>query len=217
LSHFERAVKKITSACPFQDGTDSSPATVGLADARRLPVEDGSVDIVITSPPYLNAIDYIRGHKFSLIWMGYSIRELRGIRSTNVGTEIAAKPESGDTATERVMQMMCPVEHLPSRHAGMVRQYTRDMRGVLTETKRVLRAGGKAVFVIGNCNLRKIFIENSKCIEGIATELGMAISTIRSRPLPENRRYLPPPGSSGAGKQLKNRMREEVILTLLKN
>lgn len=44
----------------------------------------------------------------------------------------------------------------------------------------------------------------------------MPVNTIRSRPLPENRRYLPPPESLGAGKQLKKRMREEVILTLLK-
>ena len=217
LSHFERTVKQITKACPFQDGDNNPPASVGFADARRLPLEDNSVDIVITSPPYLNAIDYIRGHKFSLIWMGYSIKELRGVRKTNVGTEIVAKPEKGDESTERVMQMMCTLDNLSSRHAGMLRQYVRDMRGVLSETKRVLRAGGKAVFVVGNCNLRQIFVRNSKCIEGIANELDMPVSTIRKRPLPENRRYLPPPDSSGAGKQLKKRMREEVILTLLKN
>lgn len=217
LEHFERAVKQITKVCPFQNGDTNPPASVDFADARRLPLEDNSVDIVITSPPYLNAIDYIRGHKFSLIWMGHSIEELRGVRTTNVGTEIVAKPEKGDESTERVMQMMCAVGDLPSRHTGMLRQYVRDMRGVLSETKRVLRAGGKAIFVVGNCNLRKNFVENSKCIEGIADELGMAVSTIRRRPLPENRRYLPPPESSGAGKQLEKRMREEVILTLLRN
>jgi hypothetical protein len=91
------------------------------------------------------------------------------------------------------------------------------MRAVLSETKRVLRVGGKAVFVVGNCNLRQIFVENSKCIERLADELGIAVTTVRRRPLPENRRYLPPPESSGAGKQLNKRMREEVILTLLRN
>ncbi len=166
---------------------------------------------------YLNAIDYIRGHKFSLIWMGHSIEELRSIRTTNVGTEVTAKEERQDKHTEKIMQAMCAVDDLSSRHAGMLRQYVRDMRSVLSETKRVLRVGGKAVFVVGNCNLRQIFVENSKCIERLANEIGMAVSTVRRRPLPENRRYLPPPESLGAGKQLKKRMREEVILTFLKN
>ena len=90
------------------------------------------------------------------------------------------------------------------------------MRVVLSETNRVLRSGGKAVFVVGNCNLRETFVQNSKCIEGLARELGMKVGKIRSRPLPENRRYLPPPESLGAGDALKKRMREEVIITLLK-
>lgn len=148
LSHFERAVKQITKACPFQDGDDNPPAFVGFADARRLPLEDNSVDVVITSPPYLNAIDYIRGHKFSLIWMGHSIKELREVRTTNVGTEIIAKRERGDESTERIMRMMCVPGDLSSCHAGMLRRYVRDMRGVLSETRRVLRSGGKAVFVV---------------------------------------------------------------------
>jgi SAM-dependent methyltransferase len=149
--------------------------------------------------------------------MGHSLEKLRGVRTTNVGTETVAKTKEGDTGTENIMQMMCSVNNLSKRNAGMLRGYVRDMRAVLSETKRVLRSGGKAVFVVGNCNLRETFVQNSRGIEGLAAELGMEVSKIRRRPLPENRRYLPPPESMGAGKALKKRMREEVILTLLKN
>jgi hypothetical protein len=148
--------------------------------------------------------------------MGHSIEKLRGVRATNVGTETIARTQAGDTSTEHIMGLMCPVDTLSSRSAGMLRQYVRDMRAILSETKRVLRRYGKAVFVVGNCNIRETFVENSKCIEGLAEELGMVVRKVRRRPLPENRRYLPPPGSSAAGKFLKKRMREEVIITLLK-
>ena len=111
---------------------------------------------------------------------------------------------------------MCPVGKLSPKHNRMLRQYVHDMRAVLSETKRVLRADGKAIFVVGNCNLRDTFVQNSECIKGLASELGMIVSNTRSRPLPENRRYLPPPEASSAGKALKKRMREEVIITLLK-
>jgi len=217
FDRFERAVNQVIKSSPFLNkNADYAAGSMGYADARKLPLGDNSVDMVITSPPYLNAIDYIRGHKFSLIWMGHSLKKLRGVRTTNVGTETVAKAEEGDTATERIMQMMCPVNNLTKRNAGILRGYVRDMRVVLSETNRVLRSGGKAVFVVGNCNLRETFVQNSKCIEGLARELGMKVGKIRSRPLPENRRYLPPPESLGAGDALKKRMREEVIITLLK-
>lgn len=217
FDHFEHSVKRMVKAAPFSSTNVLHPkASVDFADARKIPMGDGSVDIVITSPPYLNAIDYIRGHKFSLVWMGHSIGMLRGLRSTNVGTESVGGKPIGDTATENIIGMMCSVNELANRHTQMLCQYVQDMRAVLSETKRVLRPGGKAVFVIGNSNVRDVFVQNSKCIEGLAKEMGMVVSKTRSRPLPENRRYLPPPGSASAGKALKKRMREEVIITLLK-
>lgn len=215
FDRFEHAVNYIAKTAPFQnDITGHPPASVDFADARHLPVADKSVDLIITSPPYLNAIDYIRGHKFSLIWMGYSIEKLRNIRATNVGTEKITNSLLEDEDTTHIMGLMCSVNDLSKRNVAMLRQYVLDMRSILAETKRVLRSGGKAIFVVGNSSIRDTFILNSKCIEGLAVELGMRVRKVRSRPLPENRRYLPPPESKTAGKSLNKRMREEVILTI---
>jgi len=57
------------------------------ADVRNIPITDGFIDVVITSPPYLNAIDYLRGHKLSLAWLGYKISDIIPIRSNNIGAE----------------------------------------------------------------------------------------------------------------------------------
>ena len=40
----------------------------------------------MTSPPYLNAIDYMRTSKFSLVFLGSRLNELRAIRSAAIGT-----------------------------------------------------------------------------------------------------------------------------------
>ena len=60
-----------------QEEKTGPAAQVYKGDARHLDLRDRSVDLVITSPPYLNAIDYLRCSKFSLVWMGYSVGELR--------------------------------------------------------------------------------------------------------------------------------------------
>ncbi len=43
-------------------------------NAKQMPLQNNSIDLIVTSPPYANnAIDYMRAHKFSLIWFNQSI------------------------------------------------------------------------------------------------------------------------------------------------
>ncbi len=217
FDRFIQSLNQIIKASPFKDSEQAKPAaSVREADARFLDLESESVDMAITSPPYLNAIDYLRGHKLSLVWMGFSTDTIRQLRSTNVGSEIKARAKAEDDLTEKVIDKICDVDQLSPRAIGMLRQYLRDMKLVLSEIYRVLTCPGKAVLVVGNCNLEKTFIKNSKGIELLAENVGLRKQKSSKRALPENRRYLPPPDSLGAGKQLKKRMREEVILTFLK-
>jgi DNA modification methylase len=217
FDRFSSSVEYIIGSAPFPKLNARSPAArVRLADARNLPLPDESVDVVITSPPYLNAIDYIRGHKLSLVWMKHSIGSLRQVRATNVGTETMAHANRADTQTESVIDRMCIKSRLSRRNTGLLRQYVHDMRQVMTEVRRVLRRNAKAVFVIGDCNIRGVFVRNSKCLIALAKELGLTVTKTRRRPLPDSRRYLPPPASTRDGHTLSKRMREEVIITMRK-
>ena len=54
-------------------------------------LDDETVDLIITSPPYAsNAIDYMRAHKFSLVWFGYIIEDLTQKRNEYIGSEATA-------------------------------------------------------------------------------------------------------------------------------
>jgi hypothetical protein len=213
LLHFERAMAVVAKNCPFSDGLWHPPATVRQGDARRLPLEEGAADFVITSPPYLNAIDYLRGHKFSLVWMGYTVSTLRSIRATNVGSEVSAAAANESSHIERALCCMGDIDRLPGREVGMLRRYLLDMNAVMAETARVLAPAGRAVLVIGDSTLRGVFIRNSKAVEILSAKHSLRPMGKRHRALPPNRRYLPPPCAEGAGKQLEGRMREEVILS----
>ena len=91
FERFIKAVNYITKAAPFKSAEAAlPPAAVSAGDARKMPLKAGSIDLIITSPPYLNAIDYLRGHKLSLVWMGHNVAAIRMLRATNIGTEVAA-------------------------------------------------------------------------------------------------------------------------------
>jgi hypothetical protein len=63
----------------YEKSSLAGGADIMIGDARDLRLADESVDAIITSPPYLNAIDYMRTSKFSLIFLGSRLDELRRV------------------------------------------------------------------------------------------------------------------------------------------
>jgi len=197
--------------------SNRGPATnVSLGDARSLPIGSGTIDLVLTSPPYLNAIDYIRCSKFSLVWMGHSVNGLGDIRTKSVGSETSDDAAEGDTEIQSIISELKLKPKLSPRHQGILAHYVYDMRNSMRETARVLSSGGKAVYVVGENTVRGTFIPNAKMIVAIAERLGLSTEGRRARALPSDRRYLPPPTVRSSADALNGRMRREVILTFAK-
>jgi hypothetical protein len=214
---FSAAIEQVLRGTQFSPSRRCPAAEVRRGDARAIPLEDNSVDMVITSPPYLNAIDYLRGHKLSLVWMGHQIDELRDLRAGNIGSERFDSSKvmaSHRLAAEKVVRDFAD---LPARAQAMLTQYFGDMDRVLGEISRILTLKGNAVIVVGNSTIRGIFINNSRVLTNLARTNGLRLVSARRRPLQENRRYLPPPNHTKAGVMLKSRMNEEVILSFKKD
>ena len=201
---FERSVhevrKRLLATPPRSAGS------VSLGDARSLDVEDASVDVVVTSPPYLNAIDYLRGHRLSLVWFGHRLGELRGIRSGSVGSERGPDVDQGDVS--KILDAMGSIGDLPSRYNGMVVRYAHDVDCIVKEVARVLKPGGAVTFVVGNSCLKDVFVSNSGAICKAAALNGLDLFDKFERELPQSRRYLPITERGNLGK----RMRTETIL-----
>src|SRR6185503_2035650 len=87
FSVWDKRYRQLTKRLPFMGDTAGPKPVVLRGDARHLGYASNTVDAVLTSPPYLNAVDYLRGHKFSLLWMGHSLSGLREIRGTMIGSE----------------------------------------------------------------------------------------------------------------------------------
>ncbi len=217
FNKFLEAVRHVLKNSISRVQRDRGPATrVSLGDARALPIEDGSVDLVLTSPPYLNAIDYMRCSKFSLIWMGYTIKELTNIRTESVGTERGDKEA---VECEDIRKMIVGLKLSPrlvARDEAVLAHYIQDMRGAVGETARVLSTRGRAIYVIGENTVSGTFIPNAKIVSAVAELTGLKTDSRRTRILPANRRYLPPPTVRNAPEALDGRMRREVILSFSK-
>ena len=216
FNNFLDAVNYIIKKAPFHRERDKYPkARIERGDARKLPLQNSSVDIVITSPPYLNAIDYLRGHRLSLVWMGYTIGTLRKIRSSNIGVERSLQETEEAGIEADIIEKMGDIQNLDERLQGIIRRYIHDMRKFVTEMRRVLKPGGRAVFVVGDSTIRGVYVKNSLALQYLATEAEFRLASRIARPIPETKRYLPPPSIEKSGEQMKKRMREEVVLQFI--
>jgi DNA modification methylase len=209
LKSVERIAERLEAQPPVAN------AAVQLGDARSLSsVATASVDAVITSPPYLNAIDYLRGHRLSLVWLGYQIGTLRAIRAASIGSERAPDVEADNSLVEELVSEIRGVSELTARIRRMIDRYALDLTAALSEFHRVLRPDRRAVIVIGNSSLRGVFVENDRLVASIAKRQGFTLHERSVRDLPESRRYLPPPTSGNTN--LTKRMRTETVLTLIR-
>jgi hypothetical protein len=181
-------------------------ARIELADARSLPLERSSVDAVITSPPYLNAIDYMRGHRLALIWMGWELDDLAAVRSVSIGAEAALKP-----ASDLILPPLEIAANLPPSKAQIVERYRADIYRLMIELRRVVKPGGQVLVVVGNSNIAGVPVSNADINHASATQVGFSLVKRFDRPLPPQSRYLPTP--KGGSNALGRRMRTETVLT----
>ena len=190
-------------------------SNINLGDARCMRrLHDKAVDAVISSPPYLNAIDYLRGHKMALVWMGHTIPKLRAIRSGAVG---ASRVLTSDSNLQVAMELTknCEIQKLPQNTKSIIMRYALDINDFVREAARVVRNDGQIVYVVGNSRIKGILVKNTEIIKSAALKHGLDLISVNKRDIPASSRYLPPP-KEGGNAPMQKRMGVEIVLSFIK-
>jgi DNA modification methylase len=188
-------------------------AEIRQCNAKNLYLEDKSVHLVMTSPPYANAIDYMRANKFSLVWLGESIAELGELRGKYIGNEATGKIKM-EPLPDYTEGILSNLKSKDNKKEAILRKYYIEMRDAMKEMHRVLIPGHYAILVVGTSTMRGIDVKTPQCLADIAEhELGFHLEAIQSRALDRDRRMMP----FGKGNTLiEQRMATEEIIILRK-
>ena len=139
---------------PESDG----PVEVHHADARDLPVETGSVDVVLTSPPYINVHNYHQQFR-------------RSVEALEWDVLAYARSEIGSNRQNRGNRFLTVV------------QYSLDMALALREMARAAKPGALLILVLGRESLvRGTRFFNGELVAEIAgTGIGLRIERRQER------------------------------------
>ena len=178
----------------FQSQVTDTLATLIEGDARDCPeLEDSSVDIVVTSPPYANNYDYADATRFEMSFWSeveswadlhkavrqYLIRScsqhaareklvLEEILADEAVAPIGAELSEvcGELAEERLL-------HGGKKHYHtMVAAYFADMAKTWHELRRVCKPGAKLCFVIGDSAPYGVYVPVDKWLGQLALAAG---------------------------------------------
>jgi DNA modification methylase len=148
---------------------------------KTLPLRGGSIDMIITSPPYVTSYEYADLHQLSLLWFGDDPRhfkkwhkfsnEFNDFRKQFIGTSYknARRKFFESTIAEEVVTAL---EKVDRPLAADVSNYFSDMRKVFAEMHRILKPGGKACVIVGNTNMRGVDILNAEIAAEQMAQLG---------------------------------------------
>jgi hypothetical protein len=167
-------------------------------DARDVPaLGNSSMDLIFTSPPYVNAIDYQRGHKFSVFWLtealGTTPDEYLALSKNYVGSERILQKEWADKlsqpfgleAVDQPIQQLFKAGH--AKLASIVYAYFENMGLCMREMMRIAKKGQPVIIVVGPSNIKGVSVDTPRGIGDLAESLQLKNWTFKCREIVERK------------------------------
>ncbi|MFD8070734.1 DNA methyltransferase [Streptomyces parvulus] len=149
----------------------AAPNGILTADSACLPIADQSVDLVLTSPPYLTRIDYAIAYARELAVLGIDIFAEKDLRYALMGTTLTRTQQPalslGSVATELLAKV---ASHGSKASSGyylkQVQQYLRDFSSGMDEISRVVKPSAEMHLVVQDSYYKDIPVPLAQmCIE----------------------------------------------------
>lgn len=165
---------------------------VGDSAKIRLPV--GSVDLAVTSPPYVNGMDYVMNYKIDLAWMDYidSYERLAHLRASMVACDNIPRGTAADhrpSKSVRSDKWLEAVSKSIDRNIQMKGSYRRDDMGaivtkyfddlipVIANVHDSLKPGGRFVVVNGDSLIAGTYVPGDMIFARLAAQIGFRVES----------------------------------------
>lgn len=174
-------------------------------------IPDNSIDLVITSPPYLNSRDYTDIY-IAELWMldlVKSYQDLRDLRKSTIRSHVQVKHGKVELINSSELKRVISEleknqeEHWNTELLGMIKGYFSDMDSLFSSLKKRMKPGKKVFFNVANSAYYGVRIKVDEIVAEIAANNGFKVEELRKA------RDLNP---SSQQKDLISSLRETVIV-----
>lgn len=170
-----------------------------LGDSRELitdTIEDDSIELVITSPPYLNSRDYTDSYMLELKALGYltTHKDIRTLRSQTLRSHVQLKLDNEfelendllNVTVEKLLKASQKTESWNDEIVLMVQAYFDDMKKIFEVMFLKVKENKYIYFNVSNSAYYGVLINTLEICASIAENVGFEVIEIREA------RYLNP-------------------------
>ena len=142
-----------------------------LRDSLEAKIENNSIDLILTSPPYVVSYEYADLHQLSLLWLAEKrykkwdkyTKDFNVFKSNFIGSSLARIPGGrlvfNSSIADEIHQRLQAIHPSLARGVGV---YFHKMNKVFGKMHKTLKSGGKACIIIGNTKLRGVPVLNAE-------------------------------------------------------
>ncbi|OFK81749.1 hypothetical protein HMPREF2800_06540 [Anaerosphaera sp. HMSC064C01] len=152
-------------------------------------VENNSIDLVITSPPYLNSRDYTDTYMLELKTLGLTntYEEVRNLREKTLRSHVQIKWQDNESINNKTLESTLNLlkdcsgdqEMWNSSILDMVRLYFVDMQKIFHVIYKKVKLGGRIYFNVSNSAYFNVMINTLEICAEIAESEGFKVIEIR--------------------------------------
>jgi len=151
-----------------------------------------SLDLAITSPPYINALDYIRCVKLESTWVDCSDdKSLIEQRNHQIGDLRKNNIDKSILGDGQIYEYYKMIKEIDSLRADVIYKYFLDMYNNMLSVKNLLKENGSYVIIVGNSRIRGIDVPTHQLLAEIAEKLGMVWKNYYNYSIKDHRLSIP--------------------------
>jgi DNA modification methylase len=155
---------------------------IKIDDAKKQPVSNDSIDLIVSSSPYVTSYEYADLHQLSTIWLDFA-DDLIAYKKEFIGS---AYKNSKDKELKSILaqEIVNKMQQKSKKMAKEIETFFIDMQEVFNESYRILKSGGRCCYVIGNTMLKGVEILNAEVFAESLQFSGFTIDRIIKREIP---------------------------------
>lgn len=167
-------LKSVESLRELDRVRSNAAAEVYQASATKMPIADGSVDLIVTSPPYLDSVDYMYNLMLEYFWLGDDV----GVTSRKSYNQmrrdvIGAKNPAAQRELPEAIQDLFAGHEFPQYRKAAIGPYFANLADHFADASRVLKDGGRYVLVIGNSRTQQGILPLHDALIALADNAGL--------------------------------------------
>lgn len=152
-------------------------------------------DLIITSPPYMNGLDYVMNYKIEMGWLGFTneSKDAKKIKDSLVVCDNVSKgliktfTQTNSKYSNNWIEEIktCIAENIKRRGAYrrsdmpyIVHKYFDDMYKVMKVVTKSLKKNGRFILVVGDSLIADVYVPTDLILAKIGEELGLSIEKI---------------------------------------